>query len=335
MIQHRSPSIRAGVVVGVLLVFSPSWVACRPASAAGPRRIDWRAELGRAQSEARERNLPLWIQFTGSWCHYCHLMDRDSFTHTGIVGHSLQSFVPLKLQCDAHEDLAHRLGITGLPASVIVSPTGEIIAKHEGYVDGDTFLGFLQGALRRVGPAQRAASPSSDSPAPEVGSAGEREVALAGYCPVSLVRAHRLVSGQETLSLVYAGRVYKFADAKGRYEFQKQPQRFSPVNGGRCPVTQVDQGESRQGDPRFGILYGGHLYLCAEERERGRFLENPLRYAHVNMAERELCPHCWANDELPSHNLLPTDSLVAGRDDLFPNVPGRVAFPDDAKTVRR
>src|SRR5436305_265207 len=73
-------------------------------------------------------------------------------------------------------------------------------------------------------------------------------LALAGFCPVSLVEGHRLVPGQQALTVSCNGLVYRFADERTRSVFRKQPERFVPVNGGHCPVTQVERGERRPGE---------------------------------------------------------------------------------------
>jgi len=225
-------------------------------------------------------------------------MDRESFIHQGVVGHSQEALIPVKLQSDMHEDLAYRLGITGLPATVIVSPTGSVLATHQGFLDGNSFHGFLENALalhmasRPAPKATQEAQTVSESPRETSG------VGLAGYCPVSLVRGQRLVLGNEHVTAEYAGRIYRFADDLGRTEFELRPQRYVPVNGGRCPVSQVDEGEARPGHPRYGILFGGHLYLCADEAQRTQFLKTPHRYTRVNLIEKGSCPHCWGRDVL-------------------------------------
>ena len=76
-----------------------------------------------------------------------------------------------------------RYGVTGIPATILVRPTGEVVARHEGYVNTATFHAFLESALLRSGRSPRV------DPAPT-------GVALAGYCPVSLVEKQRLVPGQ-------------------------------------------------------------------------------------------------------------------------------------------
>jgi YHS domain-containing protein len=74
--------------------------------------------------------------------------------------------------------------------------------------------------------------------------------------------------------------------------FRKDPDRYVPANRGDCPVTQVDRNLARPGDPRWGVLYQGRLYLCASPDDRRRFLGDPGRYAMVDVAEKGFCAHC-------------------------------------------
>jgi YHS domain-containing protein len=176
-----------------------------------------------------------------------------------------------------------------VPTTLILKPSGEVIARHEGFADAEVFRTFLEAALRRHGCVPK---PGVAPPQPEA------VVALAGYCPVSLVKNQRLVPGTVTVTLEHDGHVYRFANPSQRNLFQKYPERFTPLNGGHCPVSQVDRGEFVAGDPRWGVLYHGHLYLCAGAAGRDRFLRDPERYARVGLTDRALCPHCWSADGL-------------------------------------
>src|SRR5690242_16182381 len=98
-----------------------------PATGTEAARIPWRVDLARAADEARGRQRPLWIQFTGPWCHFCHLMDRTTFTDPRVVAQARDRFVPVVLQSEGSEDLIARFEIGGLPATVIVAPTGEVL----------------------------------------------------------------------------------------------------------------------------------------------------------------------------------------------------------------
>ena len=74
--------------------------------------------------------------------------------------------------------------------------------------------------------------------------------------------------------------------------FLQRPEKYAPVNRGECPVTQVDGGAIKPGHAKWGVLYNGHLFLCADAAGRDLFLKTPGRYAAVDLASREACPHC-------------------------------------------
>lgn len=284
-------AIAAGLALGGILG------GTTPPLALGATPIEWRGDLTAARAEVSDLDRLVWVQFTGPWCHNCHRIEREAFVHPRVFHLASVDFIPVKLPSDGHEELALGYGLSSLPASVILRPGGEVVAKVQGYLDPETFVSFLHESLSREGRTPR-------------------RLALEGYCPVSLVDDHRLEAGRPALMIDRDGEVYRFATSAGRDAFHRNPARYVPANGGRCPVAQVDRGEVRAGSPNWGLLYDGHLYLCADVAERMRFLKTPERYAHVNLAERGSCPHCWAMENWLVRTR-PADSLARRRRDLF------------------
>jgi YHS domain-containing protein/thioredoxin-related protein len=327
MLQRFYPTIR--VNLAALLALSWLFLAASALRAADSGMIPWQQDLRLAREEARARNRPIWVQFTGPWCPFCERMERESFVHPRVVRLARESFIAVKLRSDLHESLSLQLGLSALPATIILKPSGEEIARHEGYLNAESFHAFLQGTLSRHGLLARtdptqAKPPGSSTP-----------LALAGYCPVSLVRDHRLVPGKESLIANHEGRVYCFASAEGRETFQRKPEQFIPVNGGRCPIAQVDGGEGRAGEVRWSVLYLGHLYLCASEESRQRFMKQPERYAHVDVADRGFCPHCWTREGLLVRGV-PRYSLTrGGLRYFFPDPSHLEAFRNETDVSRR
>jgi hypothetical protein len=121
----------------------------------GPETIPWRTDFHGAEMEARARSRLLWVQFTGSWCPNCLRMERESFVHPQVVDQACSNFIPVKIQSEQHEDLVDRFGLSGIPATVLVKPSGEVIARHEGYVGAAAFHGFLERALIQSGRSPR------------------------------------------------------------------------------------------------------------------------------------------------------------------------------------
>jgi YHS domain-containing protein/thiol-disulfide isomerase/thioredoxin len=314
MIRLSNRPARAGypllAIVGLVQL-----LAAQDARGSDTRGVAWRTDLGAAQAESKARNLPLWIQFTGPWCPNCRRMDRGAFVHPPIVQAGVDQFIPLKLRSDEYEGLAVSLGLTVLPSTVIVKPTGEVIDKWEGFGEPAEFLAFLDHAIARDGRLARRD--------PGKKKAETSEIALASYCPVSLVEKRKLVPGQPALTARHEGFEFRFADEAARASFLTKPEKYVPVNRGECPVRQVDVGVFQAGDPRWGVIYRGHLFLCSDAAERDRFVKNPERYAHIDLALRSACPHCWGlkpPTQLAQQSGLPSPS-TATRRPLIPHAP--------------
>lgn len=291
MTHQTSRLNRAGIVA--LLAIGLVGPLASPISlgADDPDKVDWRDDLAKAQAEAKSRDLLLWIQFTGPWCINCRRMDRATFVHPGVVARSRASFVPVKLRSDEHEALAQDLGLTSLPSTVIVRPNGEVVEKYEGYVEPEAYEAMLASVLRRE-------SRTPEQVAARKKKATDSEVALAGYCPVSLLNDRKLIPGRPDLTIEHDGRVFRFASEAEKQAFRGKPDVFAPANDGRCPVSQVDRGDFQPGDPRWGVVYRGHLFLFKDDAERGRFAKDPERYANLDLAVRGSCPHCWGRPTL-------------------------------------
>ncbi|MDG3002994.1 thioredoxin family protein [Paludisphaera mucosa] len=316
--------------------------------------LSWRAEYGAALEEARAANRLLWVQFTGSWCPNCRRMEQDSFSNPAVVARTRSEFVAVKLHADANEELAMGFNLTGLPASVIVDPSLNVLAVHQGYLGPDDLDGLLGRAAASRAPrhnpedladAPRLALELVGPPAPEVLRTmavskplkKEEHAALSGYCPVSLVSDKRLIPGQAEYAVSHEGRIYRFANLVTFNLFRRDPERYVPANDGLCPVEKLENGRNASGDPRFGALYKGRLYLCASKDDRVRFLQEPDRFATVGVEEGGNCPHCLAQggQAVPGD---PRFSLTqGGRRYWFPDEDHRSAFMSLApsSTIRR
>src|SRR5262249_8881660 len=155
--------------------------------------------------------------------------------------------------------LALAFNLSGLPATVIVAPTREILAVRQGYLGPDELDRLLSEALaarrgRKGGEGRGAAGSASAVSGPARTVPGrpqtEEPLALAGYCPVSLISGRRLVPGQAEYTVEHEGRVYRFASSVMSHLFRGDPDRYIPGNRGECPVSQVDRDAAQPGDPK-------------------------------------------------------------------------------------
>jgi YHS domain-containing protein len=351
MDSHPYRMYRAATGASAILVLM-GW-ALVPTVAAGdePESISWRTDYSRALEEAQSRKQLLWIQFTAPWCPNCTRMEQDSFSHPAIRGHARRSFVPVKLRADANEELALHFELSGLPATVIVSPSREVLAVRQGYLGPNALDLLLAGSLSRHGTATLLASTKDGEqavPCPKVDQDGaapakartktETEVALSGFCPVSLVSDKRLVQGQSEYTVTHEGRLYRFASLVTFNLFRGDPERYVPVNQGNCPVSQLDRKTAQPGDPRYGVLFQNRLFLCATDADRRRFLEQPARYAAIDVAEQGFCPHCLSQSGVLVRGDPRIELSREGRRYWFPDSTHREAFlasSANSSTTRR
>ncbi len=335
MLYHRSRAHWGSTVF--LMGLSLLGFAQRPILAweGDSEGISWRTDYARALEEAQSRNQLLWIQFTAPWCPNCTRMEQDSFAHPTIREHARRSFVPVKLRADVNEELALSFELSGLPATVIVAPSRQVILVRQGYLGPNELGNLLQDARQRHKPETEVASKDlekqkaegdQNARPPAARPKTETEVALSGYCPVSLVSDKRLVPGQLEYTVTHEGRLYRFASLVSFNLFSKDPQRYVPVNQGNCPVAQLDRSTKQPGDPRYGVLYQGRLFLCGSDADRQRFLQEPVRYAAIDVAENGFCPHCLAQNGLLVRGDPRYDLSREGRRYWFPDPTHRDAF---------
>ena len=313
-------ALKASVAIATLLAASTAAVA------AGPKAIAWGDDLDEARDAAKGSARLVWVQFTGPWCHNCERMERETFVSERVVDQASTGFVPVKLRSDRYEAVALRYGLSALPATVILGPTGEAVATVQGFQGPDQLLAFLASARTRAG------LPPAPRPAPEAKPVGP---AVGGVCLVSLVDDHKLLKGDAKFRAEHQGAVYRFATAAKRSAFRKDPGRYAPVNGGRCPVAQVDRGVAVGGEAKWGVLFGGHLYLCGGDADRKTFLKQPERYANVDAADRGFCPHCLAADGLLVRGRPEVSLARDGKRYLFPDPSHLDAFRDRSQGIRR
>jgi YHS domain-containing protein len=329
MIQRPKRRRRANPGLSFAIALLCACYGGHGAPAAEPDSIVWRDDYGSALEEARAANRPLWIQFTGPWCPNCTRMERDSFPHPAVVQHARESFVPVKLRSDVHEQLALTFNLSALPATIIVAPNREVVAVYQGYLGPDEFDAFLRDSLSRV-PGNPAREELSKGPAAANAKTGvpktAERLAMGGYCAVSLICDRKLIPGQSVHAVQHEGLTYRFASAATKEKFLEKPASYAPANSGACPVTQLDLGEAKPGDPRWGILYKSRLFLFASDEARRRFTEDPDRYFMVDVAEQGFCVHCIRESGLlvrgdPRHEI-----TLEGRRYWFPDVSHRDVF---------
>lgn len=127
----RKPALFAliALVVGACAV----WAAMSARGGSGKKpvaAVKWLGDEAEALRVARDKRLPVFVDFAAEWCAACHEMEESVFTDPAFI-EAMSGFVPLRI--DVTEDSAEnerklrKYGIVSLPTIVFLDPEGRVV----------------------------------------------------------------------------------------------------------------------------------------------------------------------------------------------------------------
>ena len=101
-------------------------------------KVNW-LEWGRqAFDMAKKEDKPILLDLTAVWCHWCHVMDSNSYSDEECARIINEDFVPIKVYIDKRPDLRERYNMGGFPSTVFLNTDGYVISG-ETYVEPKRF----------------------------------------------------------------------------------------------------------------------------------------------------------------------------------------------------
>ena len=93
--------------------------------------VDWREWGEEAFAHARAEGKPILLDIGAVWCHWCHVIDRESYENPEIAAMINQFYVPVKVDRDERPDVDSRYqsaisaisGQGGWPLTAFLTPT--------------------------------------------------------------------------------------------------------------------------------------------------------------------------------------------------------------------
>jgi hypothetical protein len=141
--------LRLGAGVLVLVVLAAGG-GTRVTADPAPNRIPWRGWEPDAFAKAKtERRIVVAVVST-TWCHWCHVMQRETYADPRVEREIARAFLPIKADGDARPDLAELFRNYRWPATAFLTPDGEPVLALRGYRSADELLAILADVERRV-----------------------------------------------------------------------------------------------------------------------------------------------------------------------------------------
>lgn len=96
--------------------------------------VDWQPWGEAAFATARNENKPVLLDVGAVWCHWCHVMDHESYADEGTAALINELFVPVKVDRDERPDVDARYqravqlltGQGGWPLTAFLTPSGDV-----------------------------------------------------------------------------------------------------------------------------------------------------------------------------------------------------------------
>ncbi|MBI3838920.1 MAG: thioredoxin family protein [Planctomycetia bacterium] len=92
---------------------------------------------------------PMLLFFTAEWCHFCHQMADEAFTHPQVVSLS-EHFICILIDVDAEPDVCREFQVSRFPTIQFVSPRGIALERIVGKKPGHQLMMAMQAALQSV-----------------------------------------------------------------------------------------------------------------------------------------------------------------------------------------
>ncbi len=108
----------------------------------------WSSWGDEAFARARRENKLILIHGAATWCHWCHVMEETTYRDPEVGALVAERFVAIRVDIDARPDIEERYADWGWPATIVLSPEAEELAKLRGYVPAERMRGHLRELLR-------------------------------------------------------------------------------------------------------------------------------------------------------------------------------------------
>jgi uncharacterized protein YyaL (SSP411 family) len=105
--------------------------------------INWYSWGNEAFEKAKAENKPILLSISGSWCHWCHVMDNTTYSDKQVTRTINRDFVPIRVDTDRRPDINARYNLGGWPTTAFLTPEGHIITGAT-YIPPEKMLASME-----------------------------------------------------------------------------------------------------------------------------------------------------------------------------------------------
>jgi uncharacterized protein YyaL (SSP411 family) len=228
------------------------------------QEIKWNKMGPEVFEKAKSENKVILLNLEANWCHWCHVMEDETYSNTAVKAYIDLHFIAVKADQDRNPDLSIRYKNYGWPATIFINGSGEDVVKRAGFIRPENFLNLLQAIVR--------------DPSPEL-----EETSLASLLPQTINYKEAVqeldLGFRESLDYTRGGfdQAQKYVDYD-TYEYA----------GTKSADTAIQQwidrsvaGAKQLSDPAWGGMYQYSTHNDWEHLHFEKLLSIQARYIHI------------------------------------------------------
>jgi thioredoxin-related protein len=98
------------------------------------------------KQKAQESGKPFFVDFKTSWCGWCKVMNKKTFSHEKVGQYANENYIAYRIDAEKGKGpkLARKYKVRGYPTIVFFNSEGEKVKTVSGYQGPDAFLSLLK-----------------------------------------------------------------------------------------------------------------------------------------------------------------------------------------------
>jgi thiol-disulfide isomerase/thioredoxin len=276
--------------------------------------IAWHTDLTKAHVEAQKLGKPMLLHFYTDNCVFCDKLEAGAFQNPDVQSAIGRGFVPVKIHAAQQPKLALLFKVNRFPTDVIVTTEGDAMSHKVSPQKPADYVQMLTACAKTAAPAASPktnplaaktatiavptpANPATQTPANAIAqtaatvSPGAR---MPGFEIPTTVPVNARAIAPVPASTGPAASKSAAASMPTNQTLSSQSKAASGIKAstknvqanadmelaleGFCAVTLLTKGQWIRGNPEFGVVHLGKLYLFNDTVARDAFLVEPIKY---------------------------------------------------------
>lgn len=267
------------------------------ATSAAQAEIRWETNLRAAKEKAEQEGKLLLLHFYSDNCVWCDRLEAGAFEAPEVADAIHRNYVPVKIHAGQNPGFAKTFRVTSFPTDVVVTPDGTALAHGTSPQAADRYVAMLAQHVPTQSSAANAvaANPVAAAPAVQVAAAPQAAAPQPGGFTMPEMQVAQPGAAANAAEVAGAADPLFAAGAAGTpamaVSHRSQPNSTASALAksppqklaldGYCAVSLLEKNEWTEGNPEFGVIHLGNLYLFVDEAAMAKFLSNPEPFTPV------------------------------------------------------